>query len=249
MTTRCDLAHRMLWKPIWMRLLACLSGCVLAGCAAMPAGDSGLTDSLGMVFVRVPAGEFLMGSDETVEAMAAAQLSGVNVQPLAHFGQPMPDNPCAILKRDKHSRRGHSRDAEQRFARGHRNRHHQADGRLARATVGTEQGCCRTWQVLAPNEFGRLRWRIKHTQHVHGHQHRAIIICAHILVQNHAILVGLPGGGVLVARLLRRLRRMYRPFFARASPRTAQRGQHLATGQASRNASGLKALLYHALVQ
>ena len=55
-----------------MRLLACLSASVLAGCAAVPAGDSGLTDSLGMVFVRVPAGEFLMGSDETVEAMAAA---------------------------------------------------------------------------------------------------------------------------------------------------------------------------------
>ncbi len=41
---------------------------LLAGCAAPPAA----IDSLGISFVRVPMGEFLMGSDESVEALAAA---------------------------------------------------------------------------------------------------------------------------------------------------------------------------------
>ena len=38
-------------------------------CLAAPSGAD-LVDSIGIPFVRIPAGEFLMGSDETIEAMA-----------------------------------------------------------------------------------------------------------------------------------------------------------------------------------
>ncbi len=45
-----------------------LGAVVLLGACAHPVS----TDSLGIAFVRVPAGEFLMGSDETVDALARA---------------------------------------------------------------------------------------------------------------------------------------------------------------------------------
>lgn len=41
---------------------------LLAGCSGWPRG----VDTLGIAFVRVPAGEFLMGSEETPDALAAA---------------------------------------------------------------------------------------------------------------------------------------------------------------------------------
>ena len=37
-----------------------------------PKAGATLTDSLGIVFARVPAGEFLMGSDESPQALAQA---------------------------------------------------------------------------------------------------------------------------------------------------------------------------------
>jgi formylglycine-generating enzyme required for sulfatase activity len=53
---------------------------LLAGCAASPppaapapaAAPGSMTDSIGMRLVRVPAGEFLMGSDESPQALASA---------------------------------------------------------------------------------------------------------------------------------------------------------------------------------
>jgi formylglycine-generating enzyme required for sulfatase activity len=50
-------------------LCALLGGCASQGSAAPAQADS---NSLGMVFVTIPAGEFLMGSDETPEALALA---------------------------------------------------------------------------------------------------------------------------------------------------------------------------------
>lgn len=50
-------------------LLAVVSTPFIAGCAAPPAQ---VRNTLGMPFVLVPAGEFLMGSDESPEALAAA---------------------------------------------------------------------------------------------------------------------------------------------------------------------------------
>ena len=41
----------------------------LAGCAARPPVAPAYVNSLGMAFVTIPAGEFLMGSDESVEAL------------------------------------------------------------------------------------------------------------------------------------------------------------------------------------
>lgn len=50
------------------RLTPLVAMALLAGCATPPAA----IDSLGISFVRVPMGEFSMGSDEPVEALAAA---------------------------------------------------------------------------------------------------------------------------------------------------------------------------------
>lgn len=67
----CPISHR---TTAWLALAlsACLSGC--AGWApSVPAEASApLTDRLGMRFVHVPAGEFLMGSDEAPQALARA---------------------------------------------------------------------------------------------------------------------------------------------------------------------------------
>lgn len=51
-----------------LRLTALAWLALLAGCATPPAA----IDSLGIAFVRVPVGEFSMGSDESVEALAKA---------------------------------------------------------------------------------------------------------------------------------------------------------------------------------
>jgi sulfatase modifying factor 1 len=51
-----------------LRLTALAWLALLAGCATPPAA----MDSLGISFVRIPAGGFSMGSDESVEALAAA---------------------------------------------------------------------------------------------------------------------------------------------------------------------------------
>lgn len=56
--------HRV---PVAGALLASLG--LLAACATLPAAT---TDTLGIAFVRVPAGEFQMGSDESPQALAAA---------------------------------------------------------------------------------------------------------------------------------------------------------------------------------
>ena len=47
-------------------------GALLAGCASAAPAGAGFIDSIGIPFVRIPAGEFLMGSDETIEEMARA---------------------------------------------------------------------------------------------------------------------------------------------------------------------------------
>ncbi len=62
-----------------------LAACLLALCAAIPAAGAGesaeptgpadppmFENSIGMRFVRIPAGEFMMGSDETPESLAGA---------------------------------------------------------------------------------------------------------------------------------------------------------------------------------
>ncbi len=74
------------------RLLALLS---FAACAGLPpgaarAGDAEVVrNSLGMWFVRLPAGEFLMGSDETPEALAAAYPA----LPKERFAEPRDEKP------------------------------------------------------------------------------------------------------------------------------------------------------------
>ena len=51
-----------------LSLLACLlGGCTTLGATSEPRA---ITNSLGMEFVQLPAGEFLMGSDETPERLA-----------------------------------------------------------------------------------------------------------------------------------------------------------------------------------
>jgi len=76
---------RMTW-PHGPCVAAVLGALLLAACAAPPlappplttpraqpaAPDAPFTDSLGIRFVRVPAGEFLMGSDESPQALAQA---------------------------------------------------------------------------------------------------------------------------------------------------------------------------------
>ncbi len=52
-----------------MKYLLALLAALLAGCATPP---QRVENSLGMQFVRIPAGEFLMGSDETPESLARA---------------------------------------------------------------------------------------------------------------------------------------------------------------------------------
>lgn len=55
------------------RWAALLLSMALAACSGLPrnAGPPVIENSLGMKFVRVPGGEFMMGSDETPEALAA----------------------------------------------------------------------------------------------------------------------------------------------------------------------------------
>ncbi len=48
------------------------AGLLAVGCAASPGLPAGYTNSLGMQFNRIPAGEFLMGSDETAGRLAVA---------------------------------------------------------------------------------------------------------------------------------------------------------------------------------
>lgn len=50
----------------WTLVLAAL----LAGCGVLPSAPSRVTNSLGMTLVRIPAGEFVMGSEEPVERLA-----------------------------------------------------------------------------------------------------------------------------------------------------------------------------------
>lgn len=74
------------------RLLALLSFAVCAGLppGAARAGDAEVVrNSLGMWFVRLPAGEFLMGSDETPEALAAAYPA----LPKERFAEPRDEKP------------------------------------------------------------------------------------------------------------------------------------------------------------
>jgi formylglycine-generating enzyme required for sulfatase activity len=52
-----------------LKHLLALLAALLVGCASQPAPER-ITNSLGMQFVRVPAGEFLMGSDETPDSLA-----------------------------------------------------------------------------------------------------------------------------------------------------------------------------------
>lgn len=54
--------------PLKFRVTPLLGLALLAGCATPPVA----IDTLGIAFVRVPMGEFSMGSDESVEALAAA---------------------------------------------------------------------------------------------------------------------------------------------------------------------------------
>lgn len=61
--------HRL---PILLACLACLACLALAACAGPPSRAPALVDSAGIAFVRVPAGEFRMGSDESPEALARA---------------------------------------------------------------------------------------------------------------------------------------------------------------------------------
>jgi formylglycine-generating enzyme required for sulfatase activity len=54
------------------RVAAALAAALLAACAAPPAAPPTHVNALGMTFVRVPPGEFAMGSDEAADTLARA---------------------------------------------------------------------------------------------------------------------------------------------------------------------------------